>query len=102
MSFVRPFCGTVSLAAPAVAAFVLLAPALMPVAHAQALRQAALAIGAKSDSVRASASQTVGTGNATAADQTSSQQPKSLTAKAIEKVNEVAKSAGDIFSRVPC
>jgi lysophospholipase L1-like esterase len=27
---------------------------------------------------------------------------KSLTAKAIEKVKEVAKSAGDIFSRVPC
>src|SRR6266481_8670966 len=29
-------------------------------------------------------------------------QPKSLTAKAIDKVKEVAKSAGDIFSRVPC
>jgi lysophospholipase L1-like esterase len=28
--------------------------------------------------------------------------PKSLTAKAIDKVKEVAKSAGDIFSRVPC
>jgi lysophospholipase L1-like esterase len=29
-------------------------------------------------------------------------QPKSLTDKAIEKVKQVAKSAGDIFSRVPC
>ena len=28
--------------------------------------------------------------------------PKGLTGKAIEKVKEVAKSAGDIFSRVPC
>jgi lysophospholipase L1-like esterase len=28
--------------------------------------------------------------------------PKSFTAKAIDKVKEVAKSAGDIFSRVPC
>src|SRR5262245_16806559 len=28
--------------------------------------------------------------------------PKSLTAKAIDKVKEAAKSAGDIFSRVPC
>jgi lysophospholipase L1-like esterase len=28
--------------------------------------------------------------------------PKSLTAKAIDKVKDVAKSAGDIFSRVPC
>jgi lysophospholipase L1-like esterase len=102
MSFVRPFCGTASLAALAVAAFVLLAPALMLPAYAQALQQAALSGAAKSDSVRASASQTVGTGNAAAADQASSTQPKSLTTKAIEKVNEVAKSASDIFSRVPC
>src|ERR1700684_2484719 len=103
MSFVRPFCGIASLAAPAVAACVLLAPALMPVAHAQALQQAALSGGAKSDSFAASASQTVGTGNAVAVEQTSPQQPnQSLTAKAIEKVKEVAKSAGDIFSRVPC
>jgi lysophospholipase L1-like esterase len=29
-------------------------------------------------------------------------QPKSLAAKAIDKVKEVAKSANDIFSRVPC
>jgi lysophospholipase L1-like esterase len=29
-------------------------------------------------------------------------QPKSLTDKAIEKVKQVAQSAGDIFSRVPC
>ncbi len=29
-------------------------------------------------------------------------QPKSLTDKAIEKVKQVAKSASDIFSRVPC
>ena len=101
MSFVRPFCGIASLAAPAVAAFVLLAPALMPVAHAQALQQAALSGGAKSDSFRASASQTVG--NAVAVDQTNPQQPnRSLTAKAIEKAKEVAQSAGDIFSRVPC
>ena len=103
LSFVRPFCGIASLAAPAVAAFVLLAPALMPVAHAQALQQAALSGGAKSDSFRASASQTVGTGNAVAVDQTNPQQPnRSLTAKAIEKAKEVAQSAGDIFSRVPC
>jgi lysophospholipase L1-like esterase len=111
MSFVRPFCGIASLAAPAVAACVLLAPALMLPARAQvvqqAVQQAALSGVAKSDSVRASASQTTGTAttgtaNMTAVDQPGPQQPKSLTAKAIEKVNEVAKSAGDIFSRVPC
>jgi lysophospholipase L1-like esterase len=30
------------------------------------------------------------------------QQPKSLTAKAFDKVKQVAKSASDIFNRVPC
>ena len=28
--------------------------------------------------------------------------PKTLTAKAVDKVKQVAKSAGDVFSRVPC
>ncbi len=102
MSFVRPFCGIASLTVPAVAALVLLAPALMPPARAQVVQQAALSGVAKSDSFRASASQTTATGNVTAVDQPASPQPKSLTAKAIDKVKEVAKSAGDIFSRVPC
>ena len=102
MSFVRPFCRIASLAAPVVAAFVLLAPPSMRPARAQALQQATLSGIAKSDSFGASGSQTVGTGNAVAVDQASSPQPKSLTTKAIEKVNEVAKSASDIFSRVPC
>jgi lysophospholipase L1-like esterase len=98
MSFVRPFCGIASLAVPATAAFVLLAPALMPPAGAQAIQQAALSGVAKSDSIKASASQTTGTANAAAVDQPSSPQPKSL----LDKAKEVAKSAGDIFSRVPC
>ena len=102
MSFVRPFRVATPLAASALAALVLLAPASMPPARAQAMQQAALSGVAKSDSVRASASQTTGTGNATAIDQSASSQPRSLTAKAIEKAREVAKSAGDIFSRVPC
>jgi lysophospholipase L1-like esterase len=41
-------------------------------------------------------------GNAAATDQANPPQPKSITAKAIDKVKQVAKSAGDIFSRVPC
>jgi lysophospholipase L1-like esterase len=81
---------------------VLLAPGLMLPARAQAIQQAALSGVAKSDSVRASASQTTGTGNATAVDQPGWPQPQSFTTKAIEKVKEVAKSTGDIFSRVPC
>ena len=102
MRFVRSFCEIAPLAAPAVAAFVLLAPALMLPARAQVVQQAALSAVVKSDSFRASESQTTGTGNAAAVDQANSQQPKSLTTKAIDKVKEVAKSAGDIFSRVPC
>src|SRR6202022_295227 len=43
-----------------------------------------------------------GAGNVAAVDQANPSQQKSLTTKAIEKVKEVAKSAGDIFSRVPC
>jgi lysophospholipase L1-like esterase len=102
MSFVRPFCAIASLAVPATAAFVLLAPGLMLPARAQAVQQAALSGVTKSDSVRASASQTIGTGNATAVDQPSWPQPQSFTTKAIEKAKNVVKSAGDIFSRVPC
>jgi lysophospholipase L1-like esterase len=102
MSFFRPFRGTASLAAAAVAACVLLAPASMPSVRAQVVQQAALSGVAKSDSVRASASQTTGAADVTAIDQTGSPRPRSLTGQAIEKVKEVAKSAGDIFSRVPC
>jgi lysophospholipase L1-like esterase len=102
MSFVRPFCRIASLAAPVVAAFVLLAPPAMRPARAQALQQATLSGVAKSDSFGASGSQTVGTGNAVAVDRASPRQPSSLATKAIEKAKEVAKSAGDIFSRVPC
>jgi lysophospholipase L1-like esterase len=102
MSFVRPFCGVASLAVPAVAALVLLTPASMLRARAQVVQQAALSGVAKSDSIRASASQTTGAANATAVDQPGWPQPQSFTTKAIEKAKDVAKSAGDIFSRVPC
>jgi lysophospholipase L1-like esterase len=102
MSFVCPFRGIAPLAVAA--AFVLSAPGSMLPAGAQVVQQAALSGAAKSDSVRASASQTTGTANATvtAVDQPAWPPAQSLTNKAIEKVREVAKSAGDIFSRVPC
>jgi lysophospholipase L1-like esterase len=121
MSCHRPFCGIASLAAPAVAALVLLTPVLLLSARAQgaqAAQQAALSDsaksdgaksdgaksdGAKSDSAKAPASQTVGVaGNVASVDQVNPLAQKSLTAKAVEKVKEVAKSASDIFSRVPC
>jgi lysophospholipase L1-like esterase len=100
-----PFCGIASLAAPAVAALVLLTPAQILPARAQAAQagqQAALSDSARSDSARVQVSQTTGAGNVASVDQANQPQQKSLTAKAVDKVKEVAKSAGDIFSRVPC
>jgi lysophospholipase L1-like esterase len=115
MSCHRPFCRTTSLAGFAVAAMVLLTPAQIVPVRAQADQHAALSHGAKSDSVKSDGAKSdtatpaappttgpAGAGNVAAADQANPAQQKSLAAKTIEKVKEVAKSAGDIFSRVPC
>jgi lysophospholipase L1-like esterase len=90
--------------AVAVAAVVLLTPASLSLARAEAaqpIQQAAVSGLAKSDNAKPAAS-TTGTGTAALVDQANPAQPKSLSAKAIDTVKEVAKSAGDIFSRVPC
>ncbi len=97
----------------ALAALLLLTPILPGRVHAaQPAQQAALSdnaksANAKSDGVkteadRPSATGAAGGGNAVSGDQASPTQPKSLTAKAIDTVKEVAKSASNIFSRVPC
>jgi lysophospholipase L1-like esterase len=113
----RIFHARSSLMTAAVAAPLLLTPALMLPARAQAAQQAALADNAKSDSAKPdasksdaaksdaakpSASQATGAGDAASGDQAAAAQQKSLTTKAIEKVKQVAKSASDIFGRVPC
>jgi len=103
----RPFCRIASLTAVAVAALVLLTPMSMLPAGAQAAQQATLSDNvksnsAKSDSAKPPTSATTGASNVAAVDKANPAQPKSLTTKAIERVKEVAKSAGDIFSRVPC
>jgi lysophospholipase L1-like esterase len=108
MSFVRPFFRKTLLAAAAAAALVLLTPASILPARAQAaqtVQQAAVSEGTKSDSAKSdSANQPTpaGAGNVAAVDQANPSQQKSLTTKAIEKVKAVARSASDIFSRVPC
>jgi lysophospholipase L1-like esterase len=112
MSFDRPFFAKTSLTASTLAAFMLLAPALILPARSQAAQQSALSDSAKSDiaksdggkseTVKPPAFQTTGAGNVASVDQPNPSQPKSLTSKAIDRVKEVAKSAGDIFSRVPC
>jgi len=113
MSCRYPFRTVTALAVPAVAALVLLIPASILPARAQAAeaaQRATISESAKSDTtqsdrVRPPAAQTTGAtgaGNVAAVDQANPSQQKGFTAKAIEKVKEVAKSAGDIFSRVPC
>jgi lysophospholipase L1-like esterase len=120
MSCYRAFHGIVSLTVPAFAALVLLTPApIMPARAepAQPVQQATLFDGVKFDSAKsdaakadapkldptkALASQTVGASTAATADPSNPAQPKSLTTKAIDTVKQVAKSASDIFSRVPC
>jgi lysophospholipase L1-like esterase len=105
-----------SLAAVAVAALVLLASAPTVPARAEgapAGQQATLSATAKSDTAKSSdtskssdtkpsAAPATGAGSVAAVEHANPPQQKSLTSKAIEKVKEVAKSASDIFSRVPC
>jgi lysophospholipase L1-like esterase len=101
MSYYRPFCKMTLLAVVAIAAPILQTPTARA-QTAQVTQHAALSDGAKSDSAKSSVAQTAGAGDVAPADQADPSQQKSLTTKAIEKVKQVAKSASDIFSRVPC
>lgn len=129
MSCYCPFRPSASLGSLAVAAaFVLLTPACVSPVHAQMAQQqtsqqqtsqqaAALSDKAKSEAAKSEATKSetskseaakpqaapaTGAGNVAAVDPSSPAAQRSLTGKAIDKVKEVAKSAGDIFSRVPC
>lgn len=91
--FSPPFCLTTWLAAPAAAALLLLTPALQ--SHAQTpAAQATPAPAQSADPASTSPSQT--TVAATSPEQ------RGITARAIDKVKQAAKSASDIFNRVPC
>jgi lysophospholipase L1-like esterase len=94
MSSLRPFGLSTWLTAPAAAALLMLMPAMQAPAHAQAA-QATPAPQQAANPAPASPSQTT-----VAA--TSPTDQRGLTSRAIDKVKQVAKSAGDIFSRVPC
>ncbi len=112
MSFVRPFSATTFLAVTAAAVLALLTPALPARAQmaqaqlAENAQHAALSDGAKSEVAKpdtaAPATQSGTAGPVAAVDPANPSQPKSLATRAIEKVKQVAKSANDIFSRVPC
>ena len=90
MSFRRAFFGIAVLVAFPVATLVLLSPASVTGVRAQAAQAAT------------PTQQTTGAGAAAATGQADPARQKSLASMTIEKVREVAKSAGDIFSRVPC
>src|ERR1700761_6859736 len=113
----RPFCATTWLAS--VAALMFLTSAATVTVRAETVQQAVLSDNAttgaaKSDgnkpdviksedaatssTAKSGPSETAVTGNANA-QPANPAQPKSLTDRAIDKVKQVAKSAGDIFSR---
>ena len=100
LRFHCPFLPVTSLAVSAVAALLLLASISNSPVRAQITAQAAQTP-APSDS-RVAAPQPFVTTGAASADQSRLPEQKGLTAKAIDKVKQVAKSASDIFSRVPC
>jgi lysophospholipase L1-like esterase len=91
----------------ALAPLVVFALALLPpaCAHAQGAAQIALSQAqAAPQPAQAAVPPAAGatTGNATGPEQTSPPAQKTLTTRAIDRVKQVAKSAGDIFGRVPC
>jgi lysophospholipase L1-like esterase len=109
MSFDRPFRALKSLVVPAAITLALLSPVaiLLPVGI-QAAQQGDAPDSPKSDALKIAATQTTGApANAVTVDHSVSSQPtpaqsRSIATRTIEKAKEIAKSAGDIFSRVPC
>src|SRR5947209_18400076 len=84
-----------------VAAIVLLTPALIVPARAQAAN-AGQTEGVAPATPQSSVPQKPFTIGAVSTNASNPQEQKTFTAKTIDKVKEVAKSASDIFSRVPC
>jgi len=84
------------------AAVALLSPPCVGLVRAQAAQQATLSDKAKTDAARPLASPTTGAGSLAAVDPAGTPAPRGITGKAIDTVKEVAKSATDIFNRVPC
>ena len=102
MSCHHPFRLTTWLAAVATAGVALLTPPCVAPLRAQAAQQATLSDKAKTEATRPPASPTTGAGNVAAVDPSAAPAQRSITSRAIETVKEAAKSATDIFSRVPC
>jgi lysophospholipase L1-like esterase len=124
MSFYYPFRLSTLLMALAIAGLMLLSQASVSPLHAQTAQpaqqvaqQAALSDAAKAragsekkaepekkagPASKDEVAKPKGEGNVAAVDPAKPAQQKGIAGKTIDKVKEVAKSAGDIFSRVPC
>ena len=111
MSCHYPFRLSILLTALAAVGLTLLVQASVSPLHAQTsqpAQQAALSGNAKAETekkteaARPQASPAAGGGNVVAVDPGGPAQQKGIAGKTIDRVKEVAKSAGDIFSRVPC
>ncbi|MDA9519841.1 GDSL family lipase [Bradyrhizobium sp. CCBAU 11434] len=96
MSSLRPFGLSTCLAAPAAAMLLMLTPVLQAPAQAQA------ALATPAPQQAANPAPTSPSQTTVAATTPQSTDQRGLTSRAIDKVKQVAKSAGDIFSRVPC
>lgn len=102
MRFHGPFSLGSTLALPLVAALAVLPGAVSPVraqSPARAAAEGAAPVSQPQASSERTKSQTVA---ANPADKAATPEQRTLTAKAIDKVKQVAKSASDIFNRVPC
>ena len=101
MRFAFPFCLKAGRSLRAAAALVLLAPlSAVPLCAqtGQADQHAALSSGAKTEATRADAAKPA----AVETDAANPPPQPGVAAKALDKVKQVAKSASDIFHRVPC
>ena len=96
MSSLRPFRLSTWLAAPAAATLLMLTPVMQAPAHAQAVQATSAPQQTANPAPTSPAQTTVAATSQPPAEQ------RGLTSRAIDKVKQVAKSAGDIFSRVPC
>ncbi len=103
MACQRSFRGIKSLAAPAAAAWMLLILIFHLPAHAQTTVGTNAQSAMPSDSGAAPGrSADAGSAGSQSAPQANATEQKSFAAKAMDRVKQVAKSASDIFSRVPC
>jgi lysophospholipase L1-like esterase len=118
MSFYGPFHLMTLLTTLTAASVALLAPASVLPTYAQgaqSAQQATLSDKAKTEATKTEATKAEATkteaakpqappaaGNVATVDPSTPAAQKSITSKAMERVKEVAKSATDIFSRVPC